>query len=50
MDNDPIVIVGEARTPMGGLSVRRSLRSLNVAPDKAWGELAHAEAARLAED
>ena len=45
MHNDPIVIVGAARTPMGGLSVRRSLRSLNVAPDEAGSELAHAEAA-----
>jgi hypothetical protein len=49
MDNDPVVIVGVARTPMGGLSVRRSLRSLNVAPGETRGELAHAEAARLAE-
>jgi hypothetical protein len=32
MLNDPFVIVGAARTPMGGLSVRRSLRSLAVAP------------------
>jgi hypothetical protein len=30
MLNDPIRIVGAARTPMGGLSARRSLRSLNV--------------------
>jgi len=30
MLNDPIVIVGAARTPMGALSVRRSLRSLNL--------------------
>jgi hypothetical protein len=50
MDNDPIVIVGAARTPMGGLSVRRSLRSLNIAPDESGVELAHAEAANSARD
>jgi len=50
MDNDPVVIVGAARTPMGGLSVRRSLCSLDVVPDDAGDESAHAEAARLARD
>ncbi|MCC6197679.1 MAG: hypothetical protein IT518_24790 [Burkholderiales bacterium] len=43
MDNDPVVIVGAARTPMGGLSVRRSLRSLNLAAKQLRRELAHAE-------
>jgi hypothetical protein len=43
MDNDPVVIVGAARTPMVGLSARRSLRSLNFAANELRRELAHAE-------
>ena len=34
MQNDPIAIVGAARTPMGGFSCGRSLRSLNFAGAK----------------
>jgi|KBSMisStandDraft_5_1062788.scaffolds.fasta_scaffold5910450_2 acetyl-CoA acetyltransferase len=34
MLNDPIVIVGAARTPMGGFSSGRSLCSLNFAVAK----------------
>jgi acetyl-CoA acetyltransferase len=42
MLNDPIVIVGAARTPMGGFGSGRSLRELDFACAKsAFTETAH---------